>query len=46
MKILEAVLVPENRIKVIKDGPVKKKIEKKLNVKMDFQDNLVEIRGE
>jgi ribosomal RNA assembly protein len=46
MKILEAVLVPEKRIKIVKDGPVKSMIERKLNVSLDFKDNLVEIDGE
>jgi ribosomal RNA assembly protein len=46
VKILEAVLVPEKRINVIKDGPVKNMIERKLNVALDFKENLVEIEGE
>lgn len=45
-KILETVIVPQDRIKVIKDRPVKHKIENTLNVKIEFQDNLVEIKGE
>jgi ribosomal RNA assembly protein len=45
VKILEAVLVPEKRINVIKDGPVKSMIERKLNVTLDFKENLVEISG-
>jgi ribosomal RNA assembly protein len=39
-------LVPQDRIKVIKDGPVKQKIKETLNVKIDFEDNLVKIEGE
>ena len=46
IKILESILVPKDRIKVIKDRPVKQKIEKTLNVKIKFEDNLVEIKGE
>ena len=44
--ILESILVPQDRIKVIKDRPTKKKIEKTLNVEIKFNDNLVEIEGE
>ena len=44
--ILESILVPQDRIKVVKDKPVKQKIEKTINVKMQFNDNLVEINGE
>jgi len=40
------VLVPEDRIKVIKDSKPKKKLEKSLNVKLSFQDNSVIIKGE
>jgi len=46
INILETVTVPQERIKVIKDRPVNHKIEDELNVKIAFQDNLVEIRGE
>ena len=46
IRILETVLVPEDRIKVIKDGPVKQKIEEMLGVSLNFKDNLVEIEGE
>jgi len=46
IRILENVLVPQERIKVIKDRPVKQRIEKTLNVTIDFNDNLVEIGGE
>ncbi|MFH1473313.1 MAG: RNA-processing protein [Candidatus Aenigmatarchaeota archaeon] len=45
-EILETVIVPLDRIKVIKDRPVNHKIENTLNVKIEFQDNLVEIKGE
>jgi ribosomal RNA assembly protein len=44
--ILETILIPQDRIKVIKDRPVKQKIEKTLSVKINFKDNLVEINGE
>ena len=44
--ILESVLVPQNRLNVIKDGPVKSKIEKELNVKLEFNENVVNIEGE
>lgn len=46
IKILESILIPQDRIKVVKDGPVKKKIEKTLSVKINFEENLVEINGE
>ena len=45
IRILETLLVPYDRIKVIKDSPVKKRIEEALNVKIQFNDNLVEIEG-
>jgi ribosomal RNA assembly protein len=44
--ILENVMVPQDRIKVIRDGPVKQRIEETLKVKISFDDNLVEIEGE
>lgn len=44
--ILEIVLVPKDRIRVVKDKEVKEKIEKSLNVKLSFQDNSVLIEGE
>jgi ribosomal RNA assembly protein len=46
VNILESVLVPQDRVKVIKDSPTKQKIEKTLNVKIEFKENLVEIVGE
>ena len=44
--ILESILVPQNRLNVIKDGPVKSRIEKELNVKLEFNENVVNIEGE
>ncbi len=40
------VLVPYDRINVIKDRKTKELIEKKLNVKLDIVENNVEIEGE
>jgi len=39
-------LVPQERIKVIKDGKTRSNISKSLNVKLTFQDNSVTIEGE
>ncbi len=44
--ILEAVLVPHERVKVIKDGTVSSKIKKSLNVKLSFEENCVSVEGE
>ena len=44
--ILEALLVPKERIGVLKDKEVKENIEKVLDVKLSFKENLVEIDGE
>lgn len=46
IRILETVSVPKDRIKVIKDRPIKQKIEKTLHVEIKFEDNLIEINGE
>ena len=46
LSILEAVLVPQERIRVIKDGKTQSKIKKALNVKLKFQENSVFIEGE
>jgi ribosomal RNA assembly protein len=40
------VLVPQERVKVIKDEKTRGKLRKSLNVKLDFQDNSVIIEGE
>lgn len=42
----EVILVPHDRVNVIKDKETKKEIEKELNVKLTFDDNLIEIEGE
>lgn len=39
-------MVPEDRIKVIKDSKTRKKLEKSLDVKLSFQENSVIIEGE
>jgi ribosomal RNA assembly protein len=39
-------LVPQERIKVIKDGKTRSNISKSLNVKLTFQENSVTIEGE
>jgi ribosomal RNA assembly protein len=39
-------LVPQERVKVIKDGKTRGNISKTLNVKITFQDNSVTIEGE
>lgn len=39
-------MVPQERIKVIKDGKTRSNISKSLNVKLTFQDNSVTIEGE
>jgi ribosomal RNA assembly protein len=44
--ILEAVLVPNERVRIIKDGKTQSKIKKDLNVKLKFQENSVFIEGE
>jgi ribosomal RNA assembly protein len=46
IKILETLLVPKERIKVIMDRPTREKIEKEYGVKFSFEDNLVKIDGE
>ena len=46
IRILETLLVPKDRIRVVKDRETKERIEKELGVKMSFSDNLVEIDGE
>lgn len=42
----EIVLIPEERIGVIKPKEIKEKIEKELNIKLLIQENSVEIDGE
>ena len=44
--ILEAVLVPHERVKIIKDGKITSKLKKSLNVKLSFEENCVSIEGE
>lgn len=44
--ILEAVLIPNERVKIIKDGKVSSKIKKSLNVKLSFEENCVSVEGE
>jgi len=44
--ILEAVLVPHERVKIIKDGKFISKLKKSLNVKLSFEENCVSIEGE
>ena len=44
--ILEAVLVPHERVKIIKDGKIISKIKKSLNVKLSFEENCISIEGE
>lgn len=39
-------MVPQERIKVIKDGKTRSNISKSLNVKLTFQDNSITIEGE
>ena len=46
MSILETVLVPKDRIRVIMDRNARERIEKELDVKIAFNDNLVEIDGD
>jgi ribosomal RNA assembly protein len=44
--ILEFILVPKDRIKVVKDRKTENAIEKTLKVRLFFQENSVEIEGE
>jgi len=44
--ILEVVLVPQDRVKVIKDRATREAIKNKLRVKLSFEENSVEIEGE
>lgn len=44
--IKEIVLVPHDRINVIKDRETKERIENELNVKLSFKENSVEVEGE
>ena len=44
--IIETILVPQERIKVIKDGKTISKIKKLLKVKISFQENSVSLEGE
>ena len=46
LSILETVLVPKDRIRVIMDRNARERIEKELDVKIAFNDNLVEIDGD
>jgi len=40
------LLIPKDRIGVVKDKEIREAIEKNLNVKLSFKENLVEIDGE
>lgn len=42
----EVVLIPQERINILKEKETKEKIEKGLNVKITIQENIVEIDGE
>ena len=42
----ESIVVPRDRINVIKDGKCKKMLQRNLGVKLSFADNSVEIEGE
>ena len=44
--MIESVLIPRDRLGVIKDPKSKEEVEKKLNVKISFEDNAVLIDGE
>ena len=44
--MIETVLVPKDRIGVIKSKKAKKELEDMLNIKLSFDDNLVVINGE
>ena len=44
--MIEAVLVPKNRINVVKDKKAKEKLEKSIKVKLSFEENSVLIEGE
>jgi len=44
--ILDSVLVPRERVKVIRDQKVVDRIERTLNVKLSFDENSVSIEGE
>jgi ribosomal RNA assembly protein len=46
LSILEAVLVPQERVRIIKDKKAQSKIKKALKVKLKFQENSVLIEGE
>jgi len=41
----EVVLIPQERINVLKDKKTKDKIEKELNVKLTIEENIIEIDG-
>jgi ribosomal RNA assembly protein len=44
--IIEIVLVPKDRIKVIKDQKIVKKLESSIKIKLSFEENSVLIEGE
>jgi ribosomal RNA assembly protein len=44
--MFETVLVPRDRIKILRDQAVNGRIKKELNVKMSFEDNSISIEGE
>ena len=46
MSMIEVVLVPKDRINVIKDQETKEKLEKSIKIKLSFEENSVIIEGE
>lgn len=46
IEIIETLLVPNDRIRVVMERKTKDTIEKELNVKISFNENLVNIEGE
>ncbi len=42
----EVILIPEERIRVVKDKRARETIENRLSVKLSFSDNAVEVEGE
>jgi ribosomal RNA assembly protein len=44
--MIDSVLVPRDRVKILRDQAVNGRIKKELNVKMSFEDNSISIEGE
>ena len=44
--MIESILIPRERVGVLKDSKTKKELEKKLEVKITFEDNSIMIEGE